>query len=376
MKTLSELFVTDGIGPVIRPFIRLASWSALAALSLCLAGCGPLGLDRPASDSARAATLAPQDQTPALVIEGETITISDLDAHMQAQFLKELKEQPQDKIFELQENAIRDLVQKHVVEAAAAERGVTPEALFEEITSAPPEPSIEEVSSWYEQNQARLRGAPLQDIAGNIKDLLANEAKAKAWSEFIQPKIDALDWRMAIEAPRQEIAATRLIRGAEDAPVTIMVFSDYQCPYCVRSEPVLAEVLSRYPDSVRVIHRHFPLDSLHPFARPAAEAAMCAEEQGKFWEFHDGIFALNGRLDASSFLAIGADLDLDPGALEECLKERRYEKFVQEDLLTGQAAGVTGTPAFFVNGIAMKGARDADDLSRVVDSELARIQAN
>jgi protein-disulfide isomerase len=155
-----------------------------------------------------------------------------------------------------------------------------------------------------------------------------------------------------------------------------MVFSDYQCPYCVRSEPVLAEVLSRYPDSVRLIHRHFPHDSILPFARPAAEAAMCAEEQGKFWEFHDGIFALNGRLDASSFLAIGADLDLDPGALGECLEERRYEKFVQEDLLAGQAAGVTGTPAFFVNGIAMKGARDADDLSRVVDSELARIQAN
>jgi protein-disulfide isomerase len=383
MTTTSAPFVSRPFVPLLRLFVPLlhpvaplAAWSVLAAVSVCLTGCGPLGLDRSAGDGAPTTADSAQDSTPAVIIDGRTITISDLNAHMQEQFIKELLEQPEDKIFELRENAIRDLVQKHVVEVAAAERGVTPEALFEEITSAPPEPTIEEVSAWYGLNQSRLRGARLEDIASHIKDLLANEAKGKAWSEFVQPKINALDWEIEIDAPRQEIAATHLIRGAADAPITIMSFSDYQCPYCIRSEPVLAEVLKRYPDSVRLIHRHFPLDSIHPFARPASEAAMCADEQGKFWEFHDAIFALEGRLDASSFLAIGGELELDLEALGQCLEDHRYEKFVRDDLLAGQAAGVTGTPAFFVNGIALKGARDADDLSRVVDSELSRMKAN
>jgi protein-disulfide isomerase len=135
---------------------------------------------------------------------------------------------------------------------------------------------------------------------------------------------------------------------------------------------VLAEVLDRYPDQVRVVYRHFPLDSIHPFARPAAEAAMCAEEQGKFWEFHDQIFALKGKIVEGSLAQIGSDLGLDTTALESCMTERRYQEFVQNDFLAGQAAGVTGTPAFFVNGIALKGARDANELSRIVDSELAR----
>ena len=103
---------------------------------------------------------------------------------------------------------------------------------------------------------------------------------------------------------------------------------------------------------------------------------MCADEQGKFWEFHDGIFARNGRLEEGSFVEIGNEIGLDIAALEGSVGERRHQQFVQADFVAGQTAGVTGTPAFFVNGIAMKGARDADEISRVVESELARIQAN
>ena len=152
-----------------------------------------------------------------------------------------------------------------------------------------------------------------------------------------------------------------------------MTFSDYQCPYCIRSEPVLAEVLSRYPEQVRLIHRHFPLDSIHPQARPAAEAAMCADEQGRFWDFHDAIFARGGRIEADSFAEIGRELELDLETLGQCMGERRYRDFVQSDFEAGEAAGVTGTPAFFVNGIALKGARNADEISEIVDAELERL---
>ncbi len=360
----------------------------LAIGSFCLAGCGLIGPENASGDAAArtrssegaqsegSAAGEANDAGVALVLDGRSITFGDLNEYMQDQFLEELLSQPAGQIYELREKAAREMVQRHVIDSAAAERGLSPEALFQQVTADVPEPTVEDVADWYSQNQSRVRGAALEDVAPQIRDMLATERKARAWGDFVHPKVDALDWQLVMEPPRMQLAATRLVRGEADAPVTIMTFSDYQCPYCIRSEPVLAEVLERYPDSVRVIHRHFPLDSIHPFARPAAEAAMCADEQGRFWDYHDAIFARSGRLEEDSFNEIGEKLGLDTNALDSCIDERRYQQFVQDDFLAGQAAGVTGTPAFFVNGIPLKGARDADGLSRVVERELERIQTN
>ena len=353
----------------------LAAITALAALATVLSGCGLLGLESAEDRPVASAPERAPDTRLAAVVEGEEISYAELHAFMQEQFLEQLLGQPDEELFEIRERAIRDLVQERVVEAAAAERALSPEALFEEITAAVPPASDEDVAGWYRANESRLRGAPLDEVSDRIRMLLDNEARANAWRQFIEPRVAALDWRMAIEPPRRKLDATRLVRGDVDAPVTIMTFSDYQCPYCIRSEPVLAAVLDRYPGEVRVIHRHFPLDSIHPFARPASEAAMCADEQGRFWDFHDAIFARNGRLDEASFGEIATTLELDGAALDQCIEERRYRDFVQADFDAGQAAGVTGTPAFFVNGIPLKGARTADQLSEVVDAELARLAA-
>jgi protein-disulfide isomerase len=340
---------------------------------IALAGCGPLGLDH---DSAKSNSKSDADSTVAVIIEGRSITLDEVHEHMKAEFMKEFLKQPQSRQFEMQENAIRDLVQRHVIEAEAAKRGVSADALVEEITSSAPAPTPEDVQVWFTMNQARLRGAQLEDIAPQIEELLVTENRSRAWNDFITPKLQALDWQMVLAPPRVDLTVTQLVRGPMDAPVTITMFSDYQCPYCVRSEPILAEVLERYPTQVRLVQRHFPLDSIHPFARPAAEAAMCADEQGRFWDFHDAIFARAGKFNQDTFTEIGTELGLDGPALATCISERRYKDFVEADFEEGQAAGVTGTPAFYVNGIALKGARDADDLSRYVDTELKRIEAN
>jgi len=308
----------------------------------------------------------------AVVIEGEAIPLSAVDAYMQEVFIEELMRQPEEQVFEARETAIRNLIQKHVVDAEAAARGTSADALFAEITGGVPEPSDEAVAAWYAENASRLRGATFEDVAPRIRELLAEEGKREAWQAFIGPRLEALSYEMKLAPPRKEIEATHLVRGPVEAPVTVMVFSDYQCPYCIRSEPVLAELLARYPEQVRVIHRHFPLDSIHPQARPASEAAMCADEQGRFWDYHDAIFARRGRLEEGSFMEIGGELELELEAFEACLQEGRHAAFVQADLEAGRMAGVTGTPAFFINGIPMKGARDTDQLATVVESELAR----
>lgn len=350
--------------------------SALATLGLlAIGGCGGLNLGQADSDTKSDAqsTRRPGDEAIAVIIDGRSITIEEIHEHMKDQFLEEFLRQPEDRQFEMREGAIRTLVQEHVVEIEAIKRGKTSAELFEEITAAVPEPTAEDVADWYSKNQTRVRGAPLEDIASAIKDLLAQERRAQAVKDFLDPKLAALSWQMVLTPPRKNLEATRLVRGPADAPITIMTFSDYQCPYCVRAEPVLAEVLLRYPNQVRVNHRHFPLDNIHSFARRASEAAMCADERGKFWEFHDAIFALNGQLDENSLAGIAASVGLDVDAYGVCVEERRYKDFVEADFAAGRDAGVTGTPSFFLNGIALKGARDADELSRNVDLELERL---
>ena len=363
----------SGRPALARPLLDLRPAHAVALLLAVLFGCGRLGLGANGDDAQKESR--PGDEQVALVLDGEAISVGELNERMKDQFLEEFLRQPEDRQYEMRENAVREIVQRHVVEAEAKKKGLTPEALFEEITSAAAPVSVEDVTTWYKQNEARLGGAPLEAIAPQIEEMLGQERKAKAWNEFIDPKLAALAWEMKLPPPRQNVEATKLVRGAADAPVTLITFSDYQCPYCIRSERVLAEVLAKYPKDVRLVHRHFPLDQIHPFARPAAEAAMCADEQGRFWDFHDAIFARNGKLEEESFAAIAAELGLDAKALDLCRSEHRFAEYVEKDAQAGQAAGVTGTPAFFVNGIPLKGARDVADLSRVIDGELARLAA-
>jgi len=344
--------------------------TAIVGISLAaLTGCGPLGLERSESAAPKSGEV---DNTVAAVIDGKNISVSDVDTFMQEEFIEELYSKPPNELYEAREKAIRNMVQEQIVDAEAASRGLSKEGLFEELVAEVAPPTDEDIASWYAENQPRLRGAQLDQVSDQIRQLLSRESQTQVVTEFMKARLDDLDFEFVLAPPRQDLEATRLVRGKTDAPVTLVTFSDYQCPYCIRAEPVLAEVLQRYPEDVRVIHRHFPLDSIHPFARPASEAAMCADEQGKFWAFHDAIFARSGQLSENSFAEIGSEVGLDTGALATCIDERRYQDFVDKDFEAGRTAGVTGTPAFFVNGILLKGARTADQLSAVIDSELER----
>jgi protein-disulfide isomerase/DNA-binding protein Fis len=371
MKISTPVYVS------ISPILAMAALLVALLPVTSLLGCGQLGLDPDSTETAAVSASPGGDgDLVAATLDGREITVAEIDEYMKNAFIEEMLSKPPAEVYENRNKGLQEMIQKQIIEEAAAAQGLDAQQLFEQVVREVKSPSPEEVADWYAKNQSRLGGAPLEQVAPRITEYLTNEGRGKAWSEFMNSKIEALDFNVVFEPPRLELEATRLVRGSAEATVTIMAFSDDQCPYCIRSEPVLAEVLSRYPDQVRIVHRHFPLDSIHPFARPAAEAAMCADEQGKFWEYHDAIFARGGNLSEASFAEIGSELGLDSDALGTCITERRYADFVQQDFDAGRAAGVTGTPAFFVNGVALKGSRDADQLSEVVDSELERIQVN
>ncbi|NPA26286.1 MAG: DsbA family protein [Chloroflexi bacterium] len=158
--------------------------------------------------------------------------------------------------------------------------------------------------------------------------------------------------------------------GPEDAPVTIIEFSDYQCPYCRRfREQTLDKILETYGDKVRFVYRDFPLESIHPYAVSAAIAAECADEQGKFWPFHDKLFE-GGKFGDDVYLQYAEELGLDVDEFARCIKEQRYLDEVMKDLQDGLEVGVRGTPTFFINGIPLVGAVPFSAFQQIIEQEL------
>jgi protein-disulfide isomerase len=159
--------------------------------------------------------------------------------------------------------------------------------------------------------------------------------------------------------------------GPSNAPITLIEFSDFQCPYC-RSwhEQVYNRLRQEYPDKVRIVYRDFPLFSIHPDAEPAAEAANCANEQGKFWEFSDRLFS-GSQLGEQTYLGYANDLGLDLDKFKTCIQSGRFRDEVMGDYQYASSLGVQSTPTFFLNGLPLVGAQPYEVFKQVIDKELA-----
>ncbi len=164
-------------------------------------------------------------------------------------------------------------------------------------------------------------------------------------------------------------------KGKENAPVTIIEFSDFQCPFCGRFfQQTLPDIERSYiaTGKAKLVYKDFPLDSIHPHATPAAMAARCAGEQGKFWEFHDLIFNNQQSLGESSYTQWASQLGLDAAKFNECSSSRKYLSAVRQDLVEGQRAGVQGTPAFLINGQLLSGAQPFAAFQQAIENALAQ----
>ena len=166
-------------------------------------------------------------------------------------------------------------------------------------------------------------------------------------------------------------------KGNKDAPITIIEFSDFQCPFCERFfSGALPEIEEKYikTGKAKLVFRDFPLESIHPNARPAAEAANCANEQGKFWEFHDQLFKNQASLSDSNYKLWAQQLGLDSKKFNDCVDTKKYAAEVSKDLADGNVAGVSGTPAFYVNGKELSGAQPFTAFQQVIEAELAAMK--
>ncbi len=176
------------------------------------------------------------------------------------------------------------------------------------------------------------------------------------------------------KAPTADVPAVTAadhIRGGKDAKVVLIEYSDFQCPFCSRHHPNMKKLLDEYGDKIEWVYRHFPL-SFHENAKPAAIASECANEQGKFWEFADTMFANQDSLGNDYYATVAGTLGLNTTTFKTCLTSGKYDTLIASSISAGSAAGVNGTPATFVNGQMISGAVPYDTLKGIIDQALAK----
>lgn len=295
-----------------------------------------------------------------------TVTTAELDAWIKEK-LFEASAGTAARLYELRSRYVTELLSERLLAAEAEKRGTTPEQVIQDEVTALGPVTDQEVEDFFADIQDREPEASLEDMKNAIRKLLEAQRKSDAIEAFR----DRSNIVMVLEPPRIFVDANGPSKGSDTAKVTIVEFSDFQCPFCRRVIPTIEEVLERYPDEVRLVYRHLPLRS-HSRARPAAVASVCAQEQDKFWGYHDALFANTKAFADKDLRRYAEELELNMAAFDACIADSRAADKVSKDEEDAGQAGIKSTPAFLVNGILVSGAQPAENFFVIIDAEIAR----
>lgn len=272
---------------------------------------------------------------------------------------------------EILSSTLNRLVEAKLLGLEATKRGLTQDQLLAaEVQSKLKDPSDQDVEAFYEANKNRL-GQPKEQLLPQMREYLKQQNYKSAYDAFIARLKSAYSVESFLPHLRAEVESYgHPSEGPENAPVTIVEFSDFECPYCSSLVPTLRQIQKNYGAKVRLAFRQFPLTSIHPNAQKAAEASLCAGDQGRFWEMHDLLFQEPKSLGLEALKDKAIQLKVDTTAFSTCLDSSKQAERVKQDLRDGSRAGVTGTPAIFVNGRFISGAVPYEEIAKTVDEEL------
>jgi protein-disulfide isomerase len=311
---------------------------------------------------------------PLAEVNGEAIEPEELERAVAGK-LAHLEEQ----IYQLKRYELDALVAQRLLAIEAKKRGVSVLDLEnQEITLKAGRVTEPEIEAFYNENKASLQGAGAE-LRQKIRVYLQAQkvaARRDLYLELLRSQAKILIRLQPPAAARLNVKiAGAPSRGMANAAVTIVEFSDFECPFCKQAHPILIQVLEKYRGKVNLVYRDFPLDMIHPQARRAAEAARCAHEQRKFWDYHDVLFTQAPRLAPDDLKRYAREVSLDADKFDACLSSGMHKAGVQRDIDEGTRLGVTGTPAFYINGRPLQGYQPLQAFARVIDEELARIEA-
>lgn len=302
-------------------------------------------------------------------VNGQPILAGEVDSKLGAN-LAQLQQQ----IFTMRQKQLDSMIDQRLLEAEATRRRVTVGDLLEaEVTSRVAPVTSADAEKLYRDNAGKLDG-DFKTLEPQLKTYLGAQRMQIRRQEFVKTLRTAANVSVFLKPPpvfRSQISLESTpVRGNAAAPVTIVEFSDFHCPFCRKAQASLNSVRAKYGDKVKFAFRDFPLDGLHPKARAAAAAAHCANEQGKFWEFYDRLFQESGSTDGAN-QRFAKELGMDVKKFEACTASGKYDGQILASVEEGVRLGVTATPTFFVNGRILVGAQPLEAFTKVIDEELA-----
>ena len=323
-----------------------------------------------------APTLAQSESEVVGRVGDRAVTMADLDeawrSNDAASRMRMLQE-----LYETRKRTLDIVIGEILIEQTAVARGTSRDGLLAEELPSRTLPVTEgEISRVFDQNRNAFPGRTQEEMEPQIRAFLDEQRPMQALHAYMaELRNSADDVHIDLEPPRTpiEVDADDPVFGSKTAVVEIVEFSDFQCPFCQRLTSTLERLQEAFGDDIRLVFKDYPLPN-HAQAFKAAEAGNCANEQGKFWEFHDTMFAKQGELQVDDLKRHAGELELDQMDFDACLDSGRYAAVVNADLRRGQAVGVQSTPTVFINGRAVMGAAPYEVFEEIIADELSRAQ--
>lgn len=273
-------------------------------------------------------------------------------------------------IYQIKKSRLDQMIQQELYnqEAKASKKSI--EEVKKGAGAADVTVSEDAIEVFYDSNKAQFGNKTLAEMKEQIRQMLVSQKMMKATNQAVDDLKKKYPVEIYLKEPKIEVDISgHPSRGPENAKVTIVEFSDFQCPFCKKFTSTIDQVVKDYPKDVRHVFRNLPLP-MHNQARGAGKSAVCADRQGKFWQYREVLFNNNTMMDEQNLRKYAEQVGLDLVKYDECLKDASVDKFLDDDLAYANKVGARGTPTSFVNGVLFSGARPYEELKQVIDQKI------
>ncbi len=338
---------------------------------LPLAACGKAKTSTPAASSsapaAQTATAPAASGGSAVIarLNGEAITDEDVKKVAGTKLA-----QAEMELYEARKGGLGEIIEGRLLDEEAKKRGTTKADLLKKEVYDKVKVEDKEIQKFFDDKKDQMQGKKLEDVKDNIRGFITRDKQSKLHDALIADLKKKNKVEILIKAPKVEVEeGDSPALGPKDAPVKIVEWTDYQCPFCGRARAAVNQIMDTYKGKVRYAIRDFPL-SFHKDAPKAHEAAHCAGDQNKYWDYNKKLFGSQKDIKLDDLKKYAGELKLNMDKFNQCVDSGKYTQKVQQDQAAGEKAGVSGTPAFFVNGRMISGARPFEAFKEIIDDEL------